>query len=261
VRALNRRNGAAIHITNGAFLLADIAWTLTLHMAALLTFATLWRLAGNQIAGGALCTAVGASAVYWAAEVFGQLAQGHIAGLSQLNWNWLGKAFAIVFSLALIAMLRMPRAEVGLTWRQKAGWIVPVLVVMTVTCVFSWITQFMSHEGPHLTQERLMFQASMPGLDEELFWRGVLLALLTRAFGSGCKFWGAAFGPAEIAITVLFAAAHGLRLSHGTIAFNASAFAITGLIGAALMWLRTRTGSLAIPMLTHNLVNFGNSFF
>ena len=27
------------------------------------------------------------------------------------------------------------------------------------------------------------------------------------------------------------------------------------------MWLRTRPGLLAIPVLTHNLVNVGNSFF
>jgi len=64
-----------------------------------------------------------------------------------------------------------------------------------------------------VTVEKWLFEATMPGLDEELFWRGLLLALLTRSFGAGKELARATFGPAEIAITLLFAAAHGLRFS------------------------------------------------
>jgi len=240
----------------------DIAWTFALHMAGLLAFALLLRLMGRQISMGALLTAVGVSAIWWASEVLGASVQAHIPGFSHLHWSWVGKVLAIVSSLILITLLpKLTRADAGLTWRQKAGWLGPVLLVMAITCAISWIAQSMSHEGRQLAQERLLFQATMPGLDEELFWRGLLLALLTRAFGPGRELAGGSFGPAEIAVTLLFAAGHGLRLSQGAIAFDATAFMITGLIGAGLMWLRTRTGSLVIPILTHNLVNVGNSFF
>jgi len=47
-------------------------------------------------------------------------------------------------------------------------------------------------------------------LDEELFWRGLLLALLTRAFGPSREVGHASFGVAEIAVTLLFAAGHSL---------------------------------------------------
>ncbi|MET0369741.1 MAG: CPBP family glutamic-type intramembrane protease [Sphingobium sp.] len=36
---------------------------------------------------------------------------------------------------------------------------------------------------------------------------------------------------------------------------------MTGALGAGLFWLRTRTGSLVAPVVAHNLLNFGYSFF
>jgi len=240
----------------------DIAWTLALHMAGLLLFAAILRLLAHSIAITPLISAVGVTVVYWAVEVFGSAAQPHVPGFTHLHWNWFGKVLAVIVSLAMVAALpRMTRNEVGLTCRQKAGWLFPVLLVMLATCAVSWIAQELSHEGRQLAPERLLFQATMPGLDEELFFRGVLLALLARAFGPSREVASAPFGAAEIAVILLFAAAHGIRIAHGAIAFSASDFVVTGLIGSGLTWLRTRTGSLAITVLAHNLVNLGNSFF
>jgi membrane protease YdiL (CAAX protease family) len=182
--------------------------------------------------------------------------------MSHTHWNWLGKGLAVVVSLAVVAIPpRMTRAEVGLTWRQKTGWLLPVLLVIAASCALAWTVHALGHEGASLAPEQLLFQATMPGLDEELFYRGVLLALLIRALGPGREVARASFGAAEIAVTLLFAAAHGLLISHGAIAFDATSFIVTGLLGVGLMWLRNRTGSLVIPVLTHNLVNFGECFF
>ena len=98
----------------------------------------------------------------------------------------------------------------------------------------------------------------MPGLDEELVFRGLLLAFFVRAFGAGRELAGGTFGLAGVGVTFLFAAGHGLLLlTNGALVMNWHAFIVTGMIGAGLLWLRTRTGSLALPLVAHNLVNFG----
>jgi membrane protease YdiL (CAAX protease family) len=242
--------------------MVDFAWSFALHMAGLLAFAALLRVTGRRVAIGPLLIAVGTSAVYWTAEVLGASAKHYLPVMSHLHWNWMGKALAMVVSLAVIALLpRMTRAEAGFTLRQKAGWLLPVLLVMAASCALAWTVHALGHEGPGLAPEQLLFQATMPGLDEELFFRGALLALLIRAFGPGREVARASFGAAEIAVTLLFAAAHGLLISKGAIAFDATSFIVSGLLGAGLMWLRNRTGSLVIPILTHNLINFGECFF
>jgi hypothetical protein len=242
--------------------MVDFAWTFALHMAGLLAFAALLRVTGRRVATGPLLLAVGASAAWWAAEVLGSSARHYIPGMSHLHWNWLGKALAIIVSLVMVAVMPgVTRTEVGLTWRRKAGGLLPVLLVIAATCALGWTVHALGGGGPELAPEQLLFQGTMPGLDEELFSRGVLLALLTRAFGPGREVAGASFGAAEIASTLLFAAGHGLLVSHGAIAFDAISFIVSGLLGAGLMWLRNRTGSLVIPILTHNLVNFGECFF
>lgn len=239
----------------------DIARTLALHIAGLLAFALLAR-TRRHVSTMPLAIAVGTLALYWLVVWQGLAWQPHVPGLSHLRWNWLGKALAISVDLAVVAALpRMTWPAVGMTWRQARSAPACTLLVAATTCAFSWAVQWRFDGHPHLEPERLLYQATMPGLDEELFWRGLLLALLQRAFGPGRKIVGAAFGPAELAVTLLFAAGHSLAVAHGAVVFDGLAFAVTGLIGAALTWLRTRTGSLVAPVLLHNLVNVGNALF
>ncbi len=91
--------------------------------------------------------------------------------------------------------------------------------------------------------------------------RGLLLALLLRGFAERWNLWGAPMGPAAVSITFLFAAGHGLRIVEGSLFFDPLNFAVTGTLGFGLLWLRQRTGSLAAPVLVHNLLNVGSSFF
>ena len=242
-------------------MIRDIAYTFALHMTGLLVFAVLVR-ARRPVAMAPLAMAVGVLAVYWVVVWAGLSLQPHVPWLAHLRWNWLGKALAIVIDLTILAAMSGIRlSDAGVTWGQRAGWCVPALLVVALTCAFSWAVQALFDGQRHLETERLVYQATMPGLDEEIFWRGLLLAWLVRAFGRGVSLAGARFGFAEVAVTLLFAAGHSLAVSAGSIQFDGLAFAVTGLIGASLMWLRTRTGSLLVPVLAHNIVNVGNAFF
>jgi uncharacterized protein len=81
---------------------------------------------------------------------------------------------------------------------------------------------------------------------EESLFRGVLLALLDRAFVGRRSVFGAPIGWGGVVVTLVFLALHGFSV--GT---------LLGVLPAALLylWLRARTGSLVLPIVVHNLWN------
>src|SRR5262249_39679256 len=105
--------------------------------------------------------------------------------------------------------------------------------------------------------EGVVFEATLPGIDEELRFRGPLIALLTLAFGTRFGFLGGA-GWGTPLTALLFGLAHGLRLTHDQgWSFDAVNTVYTGILGFGLGWMRERTGSVVLPILFHNVVNVG----
>lgn len=241
----------------------DIVATLALHFSLVLTLAVLCRVAGHgALAFRPILVGLGCLAVYWLAIVLGAGLQDKVPLLAPLHWNWLGKVVAIGVSLGIVAVLPiLTRSNVGLVWSFRPHAMRDAAIAIAVLCAVSWGAEAWAADGTDTSPERLLFQATMPGLDEELFMRGILLALFVQGFGTSKSRLGAPFGLAELAVTFLFAAGHALRFAQGAIQFDPVIFGLTGFLGAGLAWLRQRTGSLAVPVLAHNLINLGNSFF
>jgi membrane protease YdiL (CAAX protease family) len=158
---------------------------------------------------------------------------------------------SLVLSALVITALRVSAATVGLTFRQRhtrIGLIALVLFVVWGTC----LGLLFKPGAPDA--ETLAFQAFMPGLSEELVYRGILPALLlglTRGKG-----------PIEgmpwvviLATSAVFGIWHGLNYSHGTFGFDvmSALFPLIGSIPGG--WLRFKTGSLLIPVLAHGVAN------
>jgi membrane protease YdiL (CAAX protease family) len=241
-------------------LVQDIALTLALHLALVLLGVLMIRLRGGTVKSRPLFLGFGLIALYWAASIGGLSLQSAL--FPELRWNWLGKVFTIASAFAFLAILaKIDRHEVGLVWHQRRGSLLPALLMVGVICAVSWGQAIFDGEASNLSPERVLFEAIMPGLDEELVFRGVLLTLFVQAFGEGRPIFKGRFGISELAITLLFGAAHGLHVSHCIPALDAESFIVTGAIGGALMWIRQRTGSLVLPTLAHNLSNFGECFF
>ena len=238
----------------------DIVLSLAFHLALTLLGVLVIRLAGGKVEPKPLFLGLALIVLYWVASISGLSLQTKI--MPVLHWNWLGKVFTLVSTFLFLALLpTIKRADIGLVWRQNRGSLLPALFMVGVICALGWGQAIFDGEASNLSPERLWFQALMPGLDEEFVFRGVLLALFVDAFGEGRPVFQGRFGIAETVITLLFGAAHGLRISHGVPVLAFETFVVTGLIGAALMWIRQRTGSLVLPVFAHNLVNFGESFF
>ena len=239
----------------------DLLATITLGIAGACLLALGVRILGREpVRVGAFAAAILSLVLYWAVVVAGAEVQG--AFFPSLKWNWIGKIISIVVLLAAIGLIpSVSRKDVGLHLRQAPGSIGPALVCLALLCALSWGVEAWANDGRDLSPERFAFQALMPGLDEELFFRGLFLTFLVRAFDERWQLLGARVGPAAAVATFLFGAGHGLTVANGQLHFDPLAFALTGTIGFGLLWLRQRTGSLLMPIGAHNIINVGNSFF
>lgn len=231
-------------------------------VAGALIFAALARLAGQPVRWVGLFAALGLLLAYWGVVVIGAAVQDVLPFAAGLRWNWAGKAISAAASLiAAFVVLRGRVADAGFTLRQARGSLGPALLCAALLCAASWGAEALAGDGRDMSLERLAFQASMPGLDEELFFRGLLLAVVVRAAPDRGRLLGAPLGLASLIVTFIFAAGHGVGWGAAGLEFDPQAFAVTGALGAGLLWMRQRTGSVLLPIAAHNLINVGNSFF
>jgi membrane protease YdiL (CAAX protease family) len=163
------------------------------------------------------------------------------------NWNWSGKAAGIVFSAVVLACSPWLRQNVGLHWRQSPGSLRWSLIIFVSFLGCGIVSGFIDPlPSSRNTPDTLFFQATMPSLEEELASRGIMLALLEKAFGQSPMSCRWRFGWAALITSLLFWQGHGL--------YRVDTF----FIGAALALVRTRSGSLLWPMLCHSAVNVGS---
>ncbi len=205
-----------------------------------------------------LAAAVAAFALYSVAIFYAPLIPG-FPRIEGAQYNWTGKAAAIATTLAmmLVAMRASPaitRETLGLTLRQNAGSLRPALLATAAMIAIVVTLQLIGGDGQPPDAETLAYQAIVPGIDEELIFRGLLLALVATALAK----WQHGWRWAGVFVTVIFAFGHSFfYMSEGS-QFDPVALVVTGVLGGLMMFIRLRTGSIAIPILAHNLTNVAN---
>lgn len=167
------------------------------------------------------------------------------------HWNWSGKLLSLMLSVAVIGALRMSPDALGLRIRQQH----PTLAWLSVVAFALWgavLGLFFNPGMPDI--ETLVFQGTMPGLAEELAYRGIapaiLLGLIHRKPHVDGIPWAVVFSTASI-----FGIWHSLSISGGDIRFDAMSglFPFLGSIPSG--WLRFKTRSLLVPVLGHAVAN------
>ena len=165
--------------------------------------------------------------------------------------NWTGKLFSLALSAAVIARLGLSPYAVGLTFKQRhtrIGLFAILFFIVWGTCLGLLFKPGTPNE------EILAFQATMPGLSEELVYRGIapalLLGLLHHKGPTSDIPWAVI-----LATSVVFGVWHGLSYSSGQFGFDvmSALFPFIGSIPGG--WLRFKTGSLVFPVLAHSLAN------
>jgi len=177
--------------------------------------------------------------------------------LPGLEYNWPGKIIGIALTLGMYFLLPRPlRAETGIFAIPRASEWKSTIAVSAALLLTFWVIAYVFRDGKPLTGETILFQATMPGLDEEAMYRGVLLALLVGALGKPLSVAGIRIGWGALPIVAFFGLAHGL--TEGLSAETLVSMFAAAFMGAGLLWLKERTASIWVAVVVHNLANIGS---
>lgn len=180
---------------------------------------------------------------------------GAIPNLLPGSWNWQGKLLALAATLAIAALPAFGWRRIGLTLAQAPGSLKAALPVLALYCAF-FLAIGLLFPGDPASGEDIAYQLTMPGLEEEAFYRGLLLFALDRAFTARVRLLGVDWGWGALLSCLLFGMTHAFGYSDGAFALEPTVMALTALPALIGVWLRLRTGSLLLPVVMHN---FGNA--
>ncbi len=173
-----------------------------------------------------------------------------VAGLDR---NWIGKAFSAALACLVIAVLGPSRTELPLglpTGRRAWAW---TFAGMLVATLFTASVSFALRDHTVPSIGTIAYEATMPGLAEELCWRGLVFLFLGRAYRRPDQTLN--FVPAAITSTLMFGLLHGITIDHGSTRFAWIPFLFASLFAALAAILRLRARSLPALIATHNITN------
>ena len=174
-------------------------------------------------------------------------------GLVAISGGWVRSLAVVCFCIVAIYVFRLDRHAVGLVLPLgRSAWLVSVggaLACLVFTSLFVLLDVFLFRPGVSHVALGVdwLYVFSMPGLLEELAFRGIALAVLSSAVPSGAMTMPA------LAVTALFGLAH-VTLGDEMVP-NLPRVAAALCLGGILLFIRLRSGSLLGGVLAHNAVN------
>lgn len=175
--------------------------------------------------------------------------------LPHSDWNWQGKALALATTLLIASLPVFGWRRSGLTLVQATGSLKSAIPVVLLYVAFFSVIAWAFPSGS-VTAETVAFQLTMPGFEEEPFYRGILLFALDRAFPGRKRFLGVEWGWGAVLSCVLFGLAHAFGYTDGAFSFDPVTMAMTAVPSFIGVWLVLRTRSVLLPVILHN---FGNA--
>lgn len=174
------------------------------------------------------------------------------------QWNWTGKTASLIAAVVFVYFNPfINTTSVGLSSYLKPFSLYPILGVGAVALLLRSIPKLLSgHFGVFYSLETFAFQATLPGLSEEIIYRGILLCLLNQVYPSFIFIFKAKIGWGVLVVSVLFGLEHGLSLGkHWNILFNSQKFCMTMGFAFVVAWLKQRSENLLPAVIFHNLWN------
>jgi hypothetical protein len=164
------------------------------------------------------------------------------------HFSWSGHLLALGGMLAL-AVLLVRRTGIA---ARELGFARPASLglaagVVAAALLVSYPLQVITAGRPEpIPPSAWLFVATMPGLAEEVAFRGVLLAAADRAAPAARVIAGVPVSLGAALLTAAFVGLHGFGIG----------MLVSVLPGSLLyLWLRLRTGSVLVPIVAHNLWN------
>jgi membrane protease YdiL (CAAX protease family) len=175
--------------------------------------------------------------------------------LSTLQYNWLQKFIVFICAILLCKPLGVTPKECGYFLPSSRSALLFALLIGTVYAGID-IVGIEEHKVP--TVETVLFQLTMPGLQEEPFYRGLLLSLWDKHFGRPIKVLGVNFGLGSVITTAIFTVLHLVFLDENwKVAVNPNVLEWINFIvfSFVMCWLRYKFESVWPCVLAHNFDN------
>jgi len=175
------------------------------------------------------------------------------------QWNWVGKGLAIIVGLLFIAIIpTFNRTTFGITTKMNWSETKPLLTFCFIYLIIrTGLYSTSSGATLSINAETTLYQATLPGLQEELLYRGILLGLLSSIFiNQSFKFLKVNFGLATVITSLLFGFAHGININESfSFSFNYFALFRTAFDGFIFALLTEKTKSIFPSIVFHNILN------
>lgn len=170
---------------------------------------------------------------------------------------WGGRILVTLLALAFIySYPSLNKKDYGWTWKTASGSLLPVIIATVVAGVLLNLPGYLNPSSNIISTENLAYTASLPGIAEELLYRGVLLALLNKGLSQRFRLAGASIGWGSALVALLYGMFHGLTVfNHYHFGLQAMPLILTTLSGFFFCWVKERTGSLWPAVVSHNLIN------
>lgn len=181
-----------------------------------------------------------------------------------LKFSWIGKILSLLLSLIIIfSVNNTHREQIGFTSKSNAKKQVKFgIFIFLGFLLFDLIFKFILFpKGANFDLETFAFQATMPGLTEELAFRGICFWLLDQTFQPQWNIKDISFGWGFIIVTLLFSVAHGIVLTEDhQLKFDIITIIYLTLISSlSVGLLRKFSGNLVYPVIGHNMINVLNA--
>jgi len=175
---------------------------------------------------------------------------------------WQAMVLEAAYALAFILATRSA-SRAGLTLRiSPEAWRLSLIVtglMLLFVLIRSQFIRFLgvgSADTTPVVLEYVVYQLTMPGIAEELSYRGVIQPGLNASLGRRWEILGAQVGWGWVITSVVFWGTHAFRVDPPMhLSFYWPTLTIQLIAGFVFGWVRERTDSVFPPMLTHNLVN------
>lgn len=170
------------------------------------------------------------------------------------EWNWQGKTLALLGTLAIALHKQFGWRRSGITLVQAKGSLRSCAPVAIGYCLF-FVAIGVAFPNEPASTETIAFQLTMPSLEEEPFYRGILLLALYEAFAGRYRALGIDWSWGAILACLLFGLGHAFGYSDGQFSFDPIYMALTTIPSLLAVWLRLRSGSLLLPVVLHSVGN------
>ncbi len=169
------------------------------------------------------------------------------------TWNWAGKSYSILGSILFLTFYRkFELKDYFLTHKQDSGFVKKGMLVIVGILTTKILLAYFVIPKKEWDLETVLYQFSMPGIDEEIAYRGIMLGILMKVLKSKNAFFN---GPVFVT-AILFGLAHGFSLSNDyEILFAALPFLRTMIHGLIWGWITIKSGSIVLALVSHG---FGN---